>query len=164
MVERETDGSVKVKNPDDILESWREVYDFSKHRVIAGHATARSGDELLTTVGAALTREKLDYAATGLAGAWMMTKFVAFRLVTVFVPEEPPADVLKAIRFRREERGANLWFTIPNDEGVFTGASDFDGVHCVHPIQAYLDLKSQPERSAESGEELRRRFLQWKAR
>jgi hypothetical protein len=91
----------------------------------------------------------------------MMTKFAAFRLVTVFVPEEPPVDVLKAIRFRREERGANLWFAIPNDEGVFTGAADFDGVQCVHPIQAYLDLKSQPERSAESGEELRRRFLQW---
>jgi hypothetical protein len=161
MVERDADGAVKVTNPDDVLESWRAAYDFSKHRVIAGHATARSGDELLTVVGRVLREKKLDYAATGLAGAWMMTKFAAFRLATVFVPEEPPAEVLNTIRFRPEERGANLWFTIPNDEGVFTGSADFDGVHCVHPLQAYLDLKSQPERSAESGEELRRRFLRW---
>lgn len=164
MVERDAEGAVRVTNPDDLLESWRETYDFSKHRVIAGHATARSAEELLATVAAALRTQKLDYAATGLASAWLLTKFAAFRLVTIFVPEEPRADVLKAVRFRAEERGANLWFTVPNDEGVFTGAAELDGIQCVHPIQAYLDLKSQPERSTEAGEELRRRMLHWRTR
>ena len=116
---------------------------------------------MLATVGATLNAKKLDYAATGLAGAWLMTKFAAFRLVTIFVPEEPSENLLKAIGFRREERGANLWFTVPNDEAVFTGTSDVDGVQCVHPIQAYLDLNSQPERSAEAAQELRKRRLQW---
>jgi hypothetical protein len=161
MVERDAAGAVRLSSPDDVLESWRESYDFSKHRTIAGHATARSGDELLAAVGATLNRKKLDYAATGLAGAWLMTKFAAFRLVTIFVPEEPSANLLKAIGFRREERGANLWFTVPNDEGVFTGTSYVGGVQCVHPVQAYLDLNSQPERSAEAADELRRRRLQW---
>lgn len=161
MVERDAEGAVRLLSPDDVLEGWRESYDFSKHRAIPGHITARSGDELLATVGATLNTKKLDYAATGLAAAWLLTKFTAFRLVTIFVPEEPSADFLKAIGFRREERGANLWFTVPNDEGVFTGTTDVDGVQCVHPVQAYLDLKSQPERSADAAEELRKRRLQW---
>jgi hypothetical protein len=161
MVERDAEGAVRLVSPDDVLEGWRESYDFSKHRTIGGHATARSGAELLATVGATLNAKKLDYAATGLAGAWLMTKFAAFRLVTIFVPEEPSENLLKAIGFRREERGANLWFTVPNDEAVFTGTSDVDGVQCVHPIQAYLDLNSQPERSAEAAQELRKRRLQW---
>jgi len=69
---------------------------------------------------------------------------------------------LRAIGFRPEERGANLWFTIPNDEGVFTGATNPNGVRCVHPVQAYLDLKAQPERSVEAAEELGKRRLKWK--
>jgi hypothetical protein len=162
MVERGSDGTVRIVNPDAVLAAWRETYDFSKHRTVAGHVTARSGDELVVAVGAALRRKKFDHAATGLAGAWLLTKFANFRLATILVPEEPPEALLRAIGFRREERGANLWFTIPNDEGVFTGAADQDGVRCVHPIQTYLDLKSHPERSAEAAEELRTRCLRWR--
>ena len=163
MVERGPDGTVRIVNPGAVLEAWRDTYDFSKHRTVAGHVTARSGDELVVAVGAALRGKKLDHAVTGLASAWLLTKFANFRLATIFVPEEPPATLLSAIGFRREERGANLWFTIPNDEGVLTGATDRDGVRCVHPIQTYLDLKGHPERAAEAAEELRARFLRWRA-
>ena len=160
MVERGSDGTVRVVNPDAVLDAWRETYDFSKHRIIAGHATARSGEELLATIGAAFRAK--EYAATGLAGAWLLTKFASFRLTTFFVPEEPPAAILKGIGFRREERGANLWFVIPNDAGVFNDPVELDGVKCVQPVQVYLDLKGQPERSTEAAEELRRRYLQWR--
>jgi hypothetical protein len=162
MIDRGSDGTVRIVNPAAVLEAWRETYDFSKHRIVAGHATTQSSEALLATLGAAFRAKKLDYAATGLAGAWLLTKFANFRLTTILVPEEPPSPLLQAIGFRREERGANLWFAIPNDEGVFTRASDQNGVRCVHPLQAYLDLKAQPERSAEAAAELRKRLLQWK--
>lgn len=162
MVERGSDGTVRLVDPAAVLEAWREAYDFSKHRVVAGHVSARSAEELLVSVGTALRARKIDYAATGLAAAWLLTQFAGFRLSTIFVPEEPSPALLKSIGFRREERGANLWFTIPNDEGVFTGATDQEGVRCVHPVQAYLDPKGQPERSVEAAEELRKRLLTWK--
>jgi hypothetical protein len=161
MLERDDDGAVRIVDPAGVLEAWRESYDFSKHRVVAGHVTARSGDEVLTAVAEALHAKKLDYAATGLAGAWLLTKFASFRLTTMFVPEEPPASLLRTIGFRSEERGANLWFTIPNDEGVFTGAKECDGVKCASALQVYLDLKNQPERSREAADELRARHLKW---
>jgi hypothetical protein len=39
--------------------------------------------------------------------------------------------------------------------------SSIDGVPCVHPLQAYLDLKAQPERAQEAAAELRGRHLNW---
>jgi hypothetical protein len=48
---------------------------------------------------------------------------------------------------------------VPNDEGVFDGAKFVDGIRCVHPVQAYLDLKDHPERSTEAAAELRRKIL-----
>lgn len=50
---------------------------------------------------------------------------------------------------------------MPKDEGVFVDASEQRGVKCVHPIQAFLDLKVHPERSAEAATELPKRLLKW---
>jgi len=53
---------------------------------------------------------------------------------------------------------------VPDDEGVFQGSQTRAGVRCVHPVQIYLDLKSQPERGAkEAAGELRKRLLTWSA-
>jgi len=84
-----------------------------------------------------------------------------FRLVIFFVPEEPSESLMKAAGFRPEERGANVWLVVPNDEGVFADASEQRGVQCVHPVQAFLDLKGHPERAAEAATELRKRLLNW---
>ena len=48
---------------------------------------------------------------------------------------------------------------VPNDEGVFHGAELVDGIRCVHPVQAYVDLKDHPEESTDAAAELRRRLL-----
>jgi hypothetical protein len=63
--------------------------------------------------------------------------------------------------FHVGERGSNTWLVVPDDPGVLDGATLRDGVQCVTPVQAYLDLKSQPERSQEAREELRRVHLTW---
>jgi hypothetical protein len=61
--------------------------------------------------------------------------------------------------FREESRGENVWFVLPNDEVVFHGEAERQGVNCVHPVQAYLDLTDHPERSGEAAEQLRKKFL-----
>jgi hypothetical protein len=161
MVRRDVDGALRVVNPGLLLDSWRETYDFSKHQVIPGHVAARSGNEAVARIGDALRKRKIEHAATGLAAAWLMTEFATFRLATFFVADEPPEALCVSLGFRREERGANVWFVVPNDEGVFAGAEEQKGVRAVHPMQAYLDLKGHAERSAEAAEELRKRLLKW---
>ena len=80
------DGAVRPRDPNLLLDAWHDVYDFNRHRIIKGHVPARSGDELLQRIVKSLSREKLEYAATGLSAAWLLTNFAAFRLVTLYVP------------------------------------------------------------------------------
>jgi len=51
---------------------------------------------------------------------------------------------------------------VPNDAGVFHGSVEKDGIRCVHPVQAYIDLKGHPERASEAAERLRNDFLNWR--
>lgn len=161
LIVREPNGSLRAHDPDRLLDAWREDYDFSKHRILRGHLPARSGDALLRHLADELGRQSIQYAATGLAAAWLLNRFAAFRLVTLYFAEAPDPDLLEDLGFREDERGANTWLVVPNDEGVFHGARELDGTHCVHPVQVYLDLHEHPERANEAAEHLRSEISRW---
>lgn len=158
---RDTGGALRAKDPQILLDAWHEAYQFSKHTLIPGHVAARSGDALARFVNDILVVEQMEHAATGLAAAWQMTHFAAFRVATFFVATEPSAEVKGRLGFREDTRGANLWLVVPNDAGVFQGARDREGIRCVHPVQAYLDLKGHPERAADAAERLRGEMDKW---
>src|SRR5665213_3269245 len=159
LVARDAAGELKVADYDALLDAWREAYDFSKHHIVRGHIAARTGDEILHRVSDQLKRDKLEYAATGLAGAWLLNQFAGFRLVVVYVSQLLSAEARQKMGFHEEQKGENVWLVVPNDEGVFDGAVESGGIRCVHPVQVYMDLKDQPERSAEAAEQLRVKLL-----
>jgi len=158
---RDGQGPVRVRNPNVLLQAWREAYDFSKQETIRGLVAARSGEELLRRIAGTFSSRQLDYAVTGLGAAWLLSKFAAFRTVTLFVLEMPSPEILRLIGFRAEPSGANVWLVLPNDEGVLHGSLDREGVRCVHPVQIYMDLKDQPERADEAAGRLREQFFNW---
>ena len=158
LVERRSDG-IRVADAELLLDSWCEEYRFDRHTVLRGHIAAGSGEVLTRSLAGALSNMEVSYAATALPAAWLWTRHAGFRLTTVYLPEMPSAALLADLGFREESRGANTWLVIPNDEGVFDGASEVDGVRCVHPVQAYLDLKNHPERAREAAAELRSGWL-----
>ena len=161
LVERTPNRKVGVADPNLMLEAWWETYDFSKHRIIRGTVAARQSRELMERLIEPLDELDGDFAATGLAAAWMMTRFASFRTTTFYLEQSPPEDWRRSIGLREDPRGANLWLVIPNDNGVFQGADEIEGVLCVHPVQAYLDLKDHPERSEEAAESIRHEMLNW---
>ena len=122
---------------------------------------ARSGEELATRISSALVDSKHNYAMTGLAAAWLIAPLASYRLVCVYLDALPSAELLRALKCRREERGSNLWLVRPNDSGVFQGRELINGVPCVSAAQVYLDLGAMPERSDEAAEYLRKERLQW---
>ena len=162
LIVREDQGSLRPYDPDQLLDAWHEAYDFSKHHIIKGHIAARSGDELLHRIAAILHQNGITYAFTGLAGAWLYTHFAIFRITTFYLKEPPTEKILGALHFRKDEAGANTWLVVPNDEGVFQGAAEREGIACVHPVQIYLDLKGHPERSKEAASRLRQEYLSWR--
>ena len=159
LVARNAAGAVKVADYDALLDAWREAYDFSKHQIVRGHIAARSSDEILRRVTEQLKRGKMEHAATGLAGAWLLNPLTGFRLVVFYVGHTPSAETRQAMGFHEEQKGENVWLVVPNDEGVFDGAAEREGIRCVHPVQVYMDLKDHPERSAEAAELLRSKLL-----
>jgi hypothetical protein len=158
---REPNGALRVKDPQLLLDAWRDEYRFDKHTIIQGHVAARSGDALTRSVSDTLSATSVEHAATGLSAAWQLTHFAVFRIATFFVAEPPSTAVREKLGFREEARGANLWLVVPNDVGVFHGAEPREGVRCVHPVQAYVDLKAHPERAPEAAERLRSERLMW---
>lgn len=161
-VVREASGALRVKDPQLLLDAWRDEYRFDKHVLLQGHVPARSGDALARFVADMLAAASVPHAATGLAAAWQFTHFAAFRIASFFLAEPPSKELREMLGFREDARGANLWLVTPNDAGVFQGAEMQDGIRCVHPVQAYVDLKAHPERAAEAAERLRSERLRWR--
>jgi DNA-binding MarR family transcriptional regulator len=161
LVLREDSGAVRVRDAGLLLDAWRERYDFSRHEARRGVVAARSGDEALRRLASVFESEKIQYAATGLGAAWLLTHFAGFRRLTIYLKAMPSASLLEKIGFREEEAGANVWLILPNDEGVILGDEQREGVRCVSPVQAYLDLKGHPERAEEAAERLRKQHLNW---
>jgi hypothetical protein len=161
LVSRKEDGSIVVSNPDLLLDSWREKYDFRKNRIIKGYMAARSSNEILQKISDSLLQKNIQHATTGLSGAWMYSKFASFRIVTFYIDGTLSNDLVKALGFREEEHGANVWLVVPKDEGIFHGSRKIEGVNCAHPVQVYLDLFGHPERAMEAAGNLRKEFLDW---
>lgn len=160
IVQDET-GAIKVRDNNLLLDAWKEVYDFSKHHIVQGHIAARSGDVLLRQLSDSFKEMSVEYAATGLAASWLIDHFAAFRTTTVYLARDPSSEMLASLSFKEETRGANVWIVVPNDLGVFQGASEIDGIMCVHPVQVYLDLSAHPERADEAAKSLRAYHLKW---
>lgn len=159
---RDSGGAVYLNNPDALLDAWLNDYRFNKHTIYKGHIAARSGDILLKHLAREFNQVSISYAVTGLGAAWILNRFAGFRLVTFYISNMPAKNLLDRLDFREVSSGSNVWLVVPNDEGVFHGASDNEGVRCVHPVQIYLDLASQPERAAEAAKRLREDYISGK--
>ena len=155
LIIRTPEGRITARNRSVLLDAWAQGYDFSKHDVLRGHVTGRSGEEILKKLHAAFKAMNMEHAATGLGAAWLYAKFAAFRTVSYYLKEWPSDKELEEIGFRQDTAGANTWLIIPKDADVFHDIQTKNDVPCVHPIQVYLDLKNQPERADEAATELR---------
>ena len=162
LIIRDEEGLLKPKDPEHLLDAWHETYDFMRHCIMRGHVASRSGQELLHKIAGILEKQAPGYAATGLGAAWLYSHFANFRLATFYLPHAPGDELFNALGFREDEKGANTWLVMPNDEGVFHGSEVREEIRCVHAVQVYLDLKGHPERSSEAASRHRQDYLKWR--
>jgi hypothetical protein len=150
---------LRPRDPALLLDAWAQDYRFDRHHPVFGHLSG-SGIEIARELNERLVDANVVHAFTGLPAAWATTHFARFRLTSVFVDGDPHS-IGEEIEMRRGEKGANVQLLGPDDEGVFAGREEVDGLPCVAPVQAYLDLLSLPERSSEAAEHLRAERLGW---
>lgn len=160
LLETNSDGAVRAREPSVLLDAWAQRYSFADHQVHRFQTVARTGHAALLSLAKKLSTTRTTWAATGLSAAYMWTQFADFRLTTLFV-DQLPRDT-EALGLHRVERGENVWLVVPRDEGVFYEKVE-QGVWCAHPVQVYLDLLGHPERAAEAAARLRADLLHWRA-
>jgi hypothetical protein len=151
---------LRPRDPALMLDAWAQDYRFEGHDILPGHYSG-NGIELARVLTERLKSLDIHHAFTGLAAAWVLDEFARFRLTTVYVDGDP-REAAQPLGVRRTARGANIQLVGPNDAGVFTGETDHGGIHCVAPVQAYLDLLQLPERATEAAEHLRAHHLRWR--
>lgn len=156
LIARDNQGKLFVVKAGVMLDAWQQGYDFSRHEIIRGHVTGRSGEEIQGKISKALRDMSIEHAATGLGAAWLYSRFAAFRTVSVYLKEWPDNNIREQIGFRENTSGSNVWLIIPKDPDIFHGVQSVADIPCVHRIQAWLDLKSHPERAEEAAAELRK--------
>jgi len=156
LIARDESGRITSQDPIVLLDAWLEKYDFAKHKPMSGFIPARSGQELLQRIRDSLSKEGIDYAVTGLATAWLYTQYASFRTVTIYIGENFRSGLLSELNFSESDVGANAMIASPNDPSIFWNREELEGIQCVHPIQAFLDLKGQPERAQEAMLELKK--------
>lgn len=77
----------------------------------------------------------MEYAATGLAGAWLWSGFAGLRLVVLYVAELPSDAPRERMGFHEIERGESVWLVQPDDSGVFQGFEIRENLACVRDDQ-----------------------------
>jgi hypothetical protein len=160
LVRADNASHVRPRAPALLLDAWAQQYRFSEHHLVRYNLAARTGPAALRALGDSLKEAGVDWAATGLAAAWALTRHADFRMTTLYV-RAPLADP-EAHGLHPVDRGENVWLLLPRDEGVFDGAAKAGGVPCVSPAQVYLDLAAHPERSKEAAEKLRAELMKWR--
>lgn len=157
LIVRDDQNRLSATNFSLLLDAWQQGYDFSKHDIIRGHVSGRTGEEIQDKLSKILRRENIEHAATGLGAAWLYSGFAAFRTVSFYLKELPTDDFLEQqIGFRENTAASNLWLVLPKDVDVFHAVKPIKHIPCVYPIQVYLDLHGHPERAEEAAVELRR--------
>ncbi len=150
----------RPRDPNLLLDAWAQDYRFDRHQAVLGHLSG-GGIEVARELDGRLAEADILHAFTGLPAAWAMTHFARFRLASVYVDGDPVL-IAEEMEMRVGEKGANVQLLAPDDEGVLAGGDDFDGLPCVAPVQAYLDLLSMSERATEAAGRLREEWMDWR--
>lgn len=160
-VERDVSRRVAARDPDLLLDAWKEEYDFHEHRAVRGHLAVRRPEDALDRLDQVLRGGGVRYALTGMPAAWFYVHHAGYHLVTLYIDAWPDASALEDVGWRDQEEGGNVWLLRPNDAGVFYGSSERGGYPCVSAVQTYLDLQHLPERASEAAEALRKKWFTW---
>lgn len=97
----------------------------------------------------------LEYAVSGLVGAWLVAPYVRPVDVHLYVPARDMAEkIAKGLELNPTPKGGNVKFVLPYDEGVFYGTHKARDVKVVSNVQLYVDLYNFPARGEEAASRL----------
>ena len=152
-ISREKDKSIKVVDSKRLLKDWASNWTVEKSRSTAFFSFAKNPEEIISKVVKAGDELNLKYAFTGMAGASMVSPFVRYNEVWVYISGDIN-DMMKKLDLRPTTSGANIRIFEPYDEGIFMDFREIRGVKVVSDIQLYVDLLTYPARGQEQAQRI----------
>ena len=155
---REKDKSIKVEDPKRLLQDWASNWSVEKSRSNAFFYFAKNQEQIISNFVNAGNELNIKYAFTGMAGASMVSPFVRYNDVWVYVSGDTDSLVRK-LDLRPTTSGANVRIFEPYDEGVFMDSREIRGARVVSDIQLYVDLFTYPARGQEQADRVLEKYI-----
>ncbi|MDP4011220.1 MAG: type IV toxin-antitoxin system AbiEi family antitoxin [Candidatus Roizmanbacteria bacterium] len=160
MVERNQDNRLALKNPNRLLETWKQTYPLYQSKKLTFFSFEQNTTKLLSSV---LERtEDLPFALSFFSGADLVAPFIrGVTKLQLYVKQSSDIERWeKLFDLQEVVNGANVELYIPYDEGVFYQTQKIPTsfgkkVPVVSNIQLYMDLFNNPARGVEQAEHLR---------
>ncbi len=159
-VMREADRSIRVTEPARLLRDWAENWSMERNRISRSFSFGQSSKGIVADIAAASERLGIEYALTGIAGAYFVAPFVRSEEVWLYV-KSGSDRLAQALDLRPVSSGPNVVLLEPYDPGVFQGARSLAGANVVSDVQLYVDLLNFPGRGREQAERVREKALTW---
>lgn len=153
LVERGPRGRIVKVDWERLLRRWAQDAPLEKRGETASYLEPRGLSALLDR----FPLSGLRYVVTGSLAAARLAPIAPPRLAVLYV--ESLERVAQSLGLRPAEAGGNTLLVVPNDEWVFEGAREAEGVNYAAPSQVAADLLTSPGRGPAEGDEL----IRWMA-
>lgn len=142
LIERRRQGPITHVHRRAVLERWSQEYSFETSGTVTAFVEPRGLEPLLDRLRSV---GELGYALTGTLAAHDLAPYAEARTAAIYVRDvDEAADRLG---LRPAEAGANVFLSDTDYDVVFERARNADGLRCVAPSQAAVDLLTGPGRN-----------------
>lgn len=143
----EAGKSFRLTDPEKLLETWVQNYDFRFNDSFDFYSI--EGKQIEKTIASYCNGKGIIYALALFSGANLIAPFVRYTRSFVYFDEEI-TEVAKQLNLKEVTSGANITLLKPYDKGVYYGLQNIDGLSVVSDVQLYVDLKKYRGRGEEA--------------
>ena len=153
---------MKLYEPEKILREWCKEYQ-TETKSHFNFYSLLAPSEFENRIKKVCNDLKVQYALSGLAGAFRLAPFVRYHRVTIYL-ENKVNEFAQSMDLKAVTSGENVTIIRPIDDSVFYDMRNIGEAPVVSPIQLYLDLHMLGDRGKEAADHIFKEVIkpQWK--
>ena len=153
---------LKLYEPENLLREWCKEYQ-TETKPHFSFCSLLAPSEFEARIKKVCNDLEVQYALSGLSGAFRLTPFVRYHRVTIYL-ENKVNEFAQSMNLKSVTSGENVTIIRPVDDSVFYDMRNIGETPVVSPIQLYLDLHMLGDRGKEAADHIFKEVIkpQWK--
>jgi len=157
-LERDQNYRLKLLDPTELLDLWREEYSFKINTIYPFYTFQKDEEKILNEIGRVSEKNGMEYALTLHCAGNLVYPFVRSKDLYFYI-SSPTDKWIRELDLKPVESGGNIHIVEPYDPGVLQDIQEIDGHRVVSDVQLYLDLYNYPRRGREQANRIREKKL-----